>query len=169
MGREEIIIREARPSDIDLLTEMRMALLREMGNIASDADAAALAGAVRNYFMEKLPGGRFLAWLAGTDGLVVGTSGLVHLEKPPLVGNLSGREGYVMNMYTLPAWRRKGIAGALLDTVIGYERGSGVKRIWLHATPPGETVYRKAGFTPVGEKNPSRVNVEMELIFTKTR
>ena len=37
------------------------------------------------------------------------TSSLAVFERPPTVQH-SGREGYILNMYTTPTWRRRGLA-----------------------------------------------------------
>jgi len=81
------------------------------------------------------------------EGRVVATSGLMLYRRPPTVGNLSGREGFLTNMYTMPAWRGRGLATALLAEVLAFVKNTGVHRIRLHATEAGRPVYLKAGFT----------------------
>jgi len=52
-----------------------------------------------------------------------------------------------MNMYTLPQWRGKGIATALLQELIEYVKTTTeAKRIWLRTTRDGQSVYEKSGF-----------------------
>jgi GNAT superfamily N-acetyltransferase len=54
-----------------------------------------------------------------------------------------------MNMYTVPEWRGRGVATALLREIIKFVKGTGARRIWLRATEEGRPVYEKAGFSPV--------------------
>jgi GNAT superfamily N-acetyltransferase len=51
---------------------------------------------------------------------------------------------------TLPAWRRRGIGGAM---TVGALRGAaslGARRAILHSTPDGASVYKRLGFEPLG-------------------
>jgi GNAT superfamily N-acetyltransferase len=45
-----------------------------------------------------------------------------------------------------PEWRRRGIAGGLLDCAIHYLKSNGVEVIRLDATPEGKQVYLQKGF-----------------------
>lgn len=45
-----------------------------------------------------------------------------------------------------PAYRRRGIATALMDAALGYLRGKGMATIKLDATPLGRPVYERLGF-----------------------
>jgi GNAT superfamily N-acetyltransferase len=53
-------------------------------------------------------------------------------------------------MYTLPAWRGRGVGSALIETIIAHFKATRVRRIWLHATEQGRPIYAKAGFVPSG-------------------
>ena len=84
---------------------------------------------------------------AAGAGRLVACSGLVLFRRPPSRRNLSGWEGYVMNMYTEPAWRGRGLATALLGECVAYVRSeTPARRIRLHATAAGRPVYERAGF-----------------------
>jgi len=143
-----MLIRRATLDDLEELVRLRLEFLREVGNLKGGEGTAALAEAIRRYLLEKMPREEFMAWVAEVDGRIVGVSGLVFFEKLPAVGNPSGREAYVMNMYTIPEWRGKGVATALLRAIIEFVKGTEVKRIWLRATEEGRPVYEKAGFSP---------------------
>ncbi len=142
------VIRRATLADIEALARLRLALLREMGNIRDEGQEAPLLDALRGYLQRTMATDEFLAWVAECDGQVVAISGLVFFERPPDAGNLAGVEAYLMNMYTLPAWRGRGLARALLDEIIGYVRTTPARRISLHATEAGRPIYENAGFVP---------------------
>ena len=61
-----------------------------------------------------------------------------------------------MNMYTNPAYRRKGIAIKTLDMLVQDAKKRGITQISLEATDMGRPLYEKYGFVPM--------NAEMELI-----
>jgi len=112
-----IHIRQATPNDLDMLVYLRLALIQETSCLRSGTEVKVVKEATREYIFNALPDGRFKAWIAESrDGKMIGISGLTFFERPPLYGNLSGLEAYVMNMYTDPEWRGRGIATVLLPT-----------------------------------------------------
>ena len=158
-------IRQANLNDLDELVQLRLDLMREVGSLKVGVDEAALTRATRKYFVDKLPKGEFLAWVAEVDGRLVGISGLILFERPPTADNLSGQEGYVLNMYTVPEWRGKGIATALLTEIINFAKTTGARRLRLHATPDGKPVYEKALFVPLSATRSSSAMTSMELTW----
>lgn len=142
-------VRRAGADDLEALVQMRLALFRDLG---VDADEAELARELRAFLEARLPGGEFLAWLAEAEGRPVACGGLVFLHKPPDPANLSGLEGYILNMYTLPEWRARGAASAVLRAILAYLRQTPARRARLHATELGRPIYARAGFRPVGSE-----------------
>ncbi len=150
-------LRQANLKDLEALVQLRLDLLHEVGNIKNETDTTALAEATRNYLAQKMPSSEFLAWVAEVNSQIVSTTGLVFFQRPPYNGNLSGLEAYVMNIYTIPAWRGQGIATALFREIISFVRTTEVKRIWLHATEDGKRLYEKLGFVSTAN--------EMEILW----
>ena len=148
----------SRPlADLEALVALRCALLLEMGAVAEDG-VPALAEATRRYLRDALPVGAFHSWVACDEaGAIVACSGFVFAQKPPSPGNLDGREAYVMNMYTLPAWRGRGLAAALLDAALAFAREQEAGTVRLHATPQGRAIYERAGFVAVDNEMVARV------------
>ncbi len=142
-------IRAATAAAAAELTRLRLAMHRELGDLPGGADPAPQEEAIRRYFQETLPTGEFRAWVAEhtASGHLVACSGLVLYRRPPSRRNLSGWEGYVMNMYTDPAWRGLGLATALLGECVSHARSqTPARRIRLHATAAGRPIYERAGF-----------------------
>jgi ribosomal protein S18 acetylase RimI-like enzyme len=79
-------------------------------------------------------------------GEPVASIGLVVHSVPPSPFNRVGREGYIMNLVTLPPLRRRGIARALLSHVIEVLRAEGVPVVSLHASSHGRGLYEDLGF-----------------------
>jgi GNAT superfamily N-acetyltransferase len=150
-------IRQANMDDLEVLVQLRLSLLREVGNLRSGTCTADLAEAIRQYFTKTLPTGQFVAWVAQVDGRIIGTSGVVMFERPPVDGNLSGLDAYIMNIYTIPSWRCKGVATVLLGEIISYVKQTDARRIWVHSTRDGKHLYKKFGFVSTLK--------EMELVW----
>lgn len=144
-------IRRATLDDLDTLIALRFALFRDLGKPLDAVAATALAMAMRAYFTEELPTGRFIGWLAcDASGAAIGSGGFVFVRRPPQPGDHSGHEGYIMNMYTVPAWRGRGVASQLVRAILDFARDAGVRRVHLHASEQGRPVYERAGFVATG-------------------
>jgi len=138
--------REATTSDIPELVRLRVEFLSDIQHDAVHRDAAALREALLGYFTEGMKDNGYIAWLAVDDGTIVATSGLSFLVFPPSFRNPTGRVAYIMNMYTLPAYRRRGIGSALFEKMIDEARRRGYGKLSLHATEMGRSLYARYGF-----------------------
>ena len=79
-------------------------------------------------------------------GEVIGSVALLLFPRLPSPDSVAAREGYLVNVYTVPQWRRRGVAAGLVAAAISSARELGLGRIRLHATPEGQVVYTAAGF-----------------------
>lgn len=52
-----------------------------------------------------------------------------------------------MNVYTVPEYRRQGIATEMLKMIIGLSKEKSISRLELSATEKGKGLYEKLGFT----------------------
>lgn len=73
----------------------------------------------------------------------------------PTFHNPSGYKAYIMNMYTSPGYRRRGIAYKILDLLVKEAGNRNISCISLEATDMGRPLYEKYGF--------KKMNSEMEL------
>ncbi|GAP12573.1 acetyltransferases [Longilinea arvoryzae] len=144
------IIRPAEIADIPVLIELRLAQMQSMRRHDPES-LARLAAATEVYLREHLPGGSFRAWLIEMDGQAVATGGLVIRQAPPTYNNLSGREGYLMALYTRPEFRRRGLATAILRAILDQLRAEGITRVTLRASPDGRPLYESLGFEATPE------------------
>ena len=140
------MIRQATYDDVAALTDLRVAFFEDIGDITDEKHAEAFWVAPYRSLSEALPQGKFLSWVAEEDGQIVGTSGLIFFEQAPTPTNLLGTEGYILNIYTIPQWRGRGIARTLLEEIIGYVKNTRTPQLWLYATDEGRPVYEKLGF-----------------------
>ncbi len=143
-------IRRATIEDVDQLVQLRLLLFEETGELV-ERDVSAFAEAIHVFLIKSLPQKSFLAWIVESEHRIVACSGFVPFERLPVPENLLGKEGYILNMYTLPEWRGQGLATALLQAVISYAKETDIRRLWLHATDTGRPVYEKIGFIAEGD------------------
>lgn len=138
--------RKATVTDIEALLILRISLLKEVNELRSDEEERSFRLATKNYLQTALQTNQFASYIATIDDTVVSMSGITFFERPPYIGNPEGKEAYILNMYTVPECRGKGIAKQLLQHCIKECEEKHVKRIWLHASEDGEPLYKKMGF-----------------------
>jgi ribosomal protein S18 acetylase RimI-like enzyme len=156
--RQSFVIREAGVSDIPVLARHRAAMFRDMGQLPADRQDA-LEQATAAYLNTALPKREYLAWVAddiGKASTTIGGAGVqlrAILPRPrPGTDDLElGPEAIVLNVYVEPEWRRRGVAEALMRTLLGSLAERGIRRIVLHASPDGRRLYERLGFVRTNE------------------
>ncbi len=151
-------IRRATVADAEILARHRVEMFREMGQVTPEISGL-LFEASRAYFVAAIPAERYIGWLCeGPTGPreVIGGVGLQLRDlapRPDRTGQrlAAGPEGYVLNVFTEPQWRRQGVAELLMRAVIAWATERGVQRLSLHASAEGRPLYEKLGFTPANE------------------
>jgi GNAT superfamily N-acetyltransferase len=144
-------IRRADINDLETVVDLRMAFMLEACP-GAEVDIARFREVTRSYVADKLSKGEFQVWFAEEAGQVVGSSGLIFFHRPPTIYYPSEHQVYLLNMFTRPEWRRRGIASALLEHMIEYVKTTPAKRITLHATDTGRLVYEQLGFVPINDE-----------------
>ena len=69
----------------------------------------------------------------------------------PTADHPTGLRAHLMNVYTAPAFRRRGIARMLVTALMDAARQRGATEISLDATEAGRPLYRALGFRYNGE------------------
>lgn len=97
-----------------------------------------------------------IAYLVFDGETFAGSGGVSFFQVMPTYHNTSGKKAYIMNMYTVPKYRRRGIAYQTLDKLVKEAKDKGIFAISLEATDMGRPLYEKYGFV--------KMEHEMELI-----
>ena len=111
-----VIFRKAQSDDIEDLIKMRLAYLTEDINVNRPIKDEIFEQLSR-YFSSHLSHD-CIAFVAHNDHLVVSTAFLIIQEKPANHRFPTGKTGLLLNVYTLPEYRRQGIATSLLKILI---------------------------------------------------
>src|SRR4030095_1634240 len=143
---QTITFLKATPADIAILVENRIRFALELSGPQSKEAVGELRTQMTNYFSRALEDGSCISFFARCGNEIAGIGSLQVREQPGNFKNPSGRWGYIMNMYTLPAFRRKGISKTILAALTEEGRKQGITAFELHSTSQGEQVYRQGGF-----------------------
>jgi len=144
-----ITYRKAVLSDAEKLAEIRSFFLKEMNNVTSEEERIIVEQANLEYFRKALLDDTFISWIVLDDGVIVATSGLSFSVVPPFYNLLDGKVAYIMNIYTLPSYRNRGIGTELFKKLVDEAKQLGYKKITLSATDMGRPLYEKYGFKDV--------------------
>ena len=118
----DLIYKKADLSDIDMLTETRIEVLRAANRLSADVDMSEVRRELYAYYERALANNTHTAYL------------------------VSGNKAYIMNMYTHPDYRRKGIAFKVLGMLVKECYARNITAISLEATDMGRPLYEKYGF-----------------------
>lgn len=141
-------VRRAGADDAAELTRLRAVMFTDMGrdpglldedwrrrNVAHFRRRLAETDLFAAYVVDRPEGGLAASAVGWLNDHLVGTA------------NQTGRVGYIANMCTDPAYRRRGYGRATLLALLAWLRSTGITAVDLHATPDGESLYRSLGFT----------------------
>ena len=148
----DLIYKRATSEDIDILTETRIEVLRAANQLSDDIDMSEVEKESYNYYQKTLCDGSHIAYLVFDGKRFVGAGGVSFFQVMPTYHNPSGNKAYIMNMYTNPAYRRRGIAAKTLDMLINDTKNKGITAISLEATDMGRPLYEKYGFIKMNDE-----------------
>jgi GNAT superfamily N-acetyltransferase len=147
-----ITIRLAGADDVDVIVHHRRAMFVAMMGTPDAAALAAMDVAFVPYLRRTLADGSYRGWLACTpDGRVVAGGGLIVHDWFASPANPDPRRAYVLNLYTEPEYRHRGIARRIMEAILGWCREHGFRRVSLHASRYGRALYESLGFAPTNE------------------
>jgi GNAT superfamily N-acetyltransferase len=141
---ESLAFRRAEAADLGAVVELRMSferITRDSGSMDEPgrrAEVGALLG-------PDLASGALRCWVAESGGSAVAQASLRVTRSSGAAG-----EGELLNVYTEPAYRGRGIASALVGLAIAEARSLGLGRLRLQATEESRRIYERAGFRRAG-------------------
>ena len=152
-GRNPLVnltIREARATDIPEVLRQRRRMYEDMGDHEPTAlDRMASLSSV--YLTTAIADRSFRGWLAADGDRVVAGGAVVVSCWPAHPYDLQCGRATILNVYTDPEYRRRGIAHKLLETMIAWCRREGFARVTLHASDHGRHLYESLGFEASNE------------------
>lgn len=137
--------RKATPSDVEALSRLRADMIREEDDY-SEAFLGMIYSNTKHYIENGMADKSYSAWVADDNGNIAAMGGVTFYTLPPNDWCPTGKTAYIGNVYTLPAFRRQGIASRLFALLIEEAKNNLCQRILLNASDMGRPLYEKFGF-----------------------
>jgi GNAT superfamily N-acetyltransferase len=147
----DLYLRTATVADAGLIAHHRRAMFVDMGN-TDTARLEAMEADFTVWVREKLARNEYLGWfVVDAAGAVVAGAGLWLMDWPPHIVGASARRGNILNVYTHPDYRRRGLARRLMSTILDWCRANSLDTVILHASAEGRALYESLGFKATNE------------------
>jgi GNAT superfamily N-acetyltransferase len=85
------------------------------------------------------------------NGRVVAGGGVFLHSWSPRPGDDNDRRPVIVNVFTEPEFRKKGLARQVMSLIIQSLREQGFRSVVLHASDEGRPLYESMGFVPTNE------------------
>ncbi len=146
-----LTVRPARRDDLPVIVELRLAFDRELlgGDLPPDR-VGPHRSQVADYLAGHIDSEVYRLWVAEDAGHIVGMGGLVVVDRPPHPRSRRSGEGFIVNVYTLPRWRGRGIGRAIMDALVAEGRRLRLRRVYLRTSEEGRSLYESMGFRDPG-------------------
>ena len=94
---------------VDNFWRLRKELFLELGEVSNEMDISELKSATEQYYLSHI-NKDLLCWGLYQEGKIVAIGSLCLFSRIPYQENLSGTEGYILNIYTSKHFRKCGFA-----------------------------------------------------------
>jgi ribosomal protein S18 acetylase RimI-like enzyme len=138
-------------SDLEAIVHHRRAMFRDMG-YADESALDAMSDRFRPWLRRKMEAGEYLAWFAlAPDSSIASGLGLWLMDWPPHMVAAGRWRGNILNVYTEPAYRRQGMARALMQIALDWCAANQLDIVILHSSDEGRGLYESLGFESTNE------------------
>lgn len=150
MGNADITIRNANVADLATIIRHRRSMFGEMG-YREEAALNAMEATSAPFIRAALADGSYRGWLAETALGVVAGGGLMVVGFPSAPHDPTPHRAWILNMYTEPEYRGRGLARSIVEAMTSWCREQGFGWVSLHASEAGRHLYEQLGFKPTNE------------------
>lgn len=143
-------IRPARPDELATVLHHRRQMFLDMG----DRDERVLDEVLRSsqtIFGEALRSGTYRGWVVEAEGRIIAGGGVLLVPFQPGPREPKPARPYIVNVYTEPSYRRRGLARRLMEEMVAWCRAQGYAGVCLHASDEARPLYASMGFTATNE------------------
>jgi GNAT superfamily N-acetyltransferase len=151
MTHSAITIREAAPSEAAIILHHRRSMFRDMGEGSID-ELDRMVKVAGPWLDRAMADGSYHHWLAlDTSGSVAGGGGVLLCPWPANPRDPCIERAVILNVYTEPEFRKRGIARQIMQTILAWIKEQGLRSVNLHASIEGRPLYEKLGFEATNE------------------
>lgn len=140
-----MLIRKASNADIDELIKLRLEFFKVNYGEYNEKTEELLINQMKEYFPKHI-GDDFIGYLAVEDNKIMATIYMVINERPGNLSFINGKTGILLNVYTRPEFRRRGLAEKLVNEAIKDAKKMDLSFVELKASKMGYPLYKKVGF-----------------------
>jgi ribosomal protein S18 acetylase RimI-like enzyme len=141
-----ISIRQARAQDIPTLIAFRREMFLDM-QVTSPERLEASLEPFGKWLDEQMQAGEAQGFLAqGPRGPVGSALGWIYQWYPSPMYPENRKVGYLFNVFVAEGFRRQGLARRLVEDCIGWLKSCGARKITLHTSEKGRSLYASLGF-----------------------
>ncbi|MCL2187442.1 MAG: GNAT family N-acetyltransferase [Defluviitaleaceae bacterium] len=141
-----ITYRIATLDDCATLTQIRMDNINKYLQNATEDEMETLRKNIYQHFTHDMNEGTLITYVACDGDKIVGTCGLTFFNATPSPTNITGKQGYITNMYTDPEYRGRGVGTKLFALTKEAAIARNCGRLVLYKTKMAEGIYKKFGF-----------------------
>jgi len=137
----DITIREAAASELEIILHHRRSMFRDMGEgTAEELDR--MVEVAGPWLARALADDSYRHWLAvDGSGRVCGGGGVLLGPWPANPKDPCMERAVILNVYTEPEFRKRGIARQIMLTILGWIKERGLRSVNLHASDEGRALY----------------------------
>lgn len=139
------MIRRSTTEDLERISELRYEMFQEIGT--EDLLAKDFQAATRVFYSEQYEMGHCIHAVYEEDSQIIACAGGIIRSDIFLKASFKNdKYGYIMDVYVLPSYRRKGIAHDLVLEVLKWFEGMDLSSVKLDASKLSGALYAKIGF-----------------------
>jgi len=142
-------IRAANTADVEIIAHQRAMIFQDMGILPDgDTEAEALLSATISWLHGLFAKQEYIGWLVQDREEIVAGGGIQLREKGPIPNCCRiGRWGHILNIYVIPAHRRRGLARLIMEQAMQWSKANQLDHLTLTASSEGRPLYESLGFT----------------------
>lgn len=143
--QDMLVIQRATTDDASRITEHRRLMFTEEapGDLSKLPESLPL---FTTWVQERLASGEYIGLMVFDGQTLAASAGLWKMPFPPGPLNQIPIRAYILNVYTDPAYRRRGLAKKLVSQLLDEARTLGLHIVELHASSAGKPIYESLGF-----------------------
>lgn len=137
--------RKAIRKDVPWLSQLRVDMLNEENTYSASYNQVLLRN-TKEFLTNGMEQNSVLSIVAEIDKKIIAMGCISYMVLPPNDWCPSGKTAYIGNLYTIPQYRRNGIAKEILTQLVEDAKGRHCERILLNTSELGEKLYKEMGF-----------------------